>query len=99
MELSKAFDTINHELLRGKLHTYEFSIEAPEVLLSYLQERCQRVKVNATFSSWTQLLQGVLQGLIPCYLMFTSTVCFFAFTKLIFATLQMTQLHTFVTQT
>ena len=39
MDLSKAFDTINHELFIAKLHAYGFSIEALEVLLSYLQER------------------------------------------------------------
>ena len=37
MDLSKAFDTINHELLRAKLHAYAFSIEGIEVLLSYLE--------------------------------------------------------------
>ena len=63
MDLSKAFDTINHELLIAKLHAYGFSIEALKVLLSYLQERWQRVKINTTFSSWTQLLQRVPQGL------------------------------------
>ena len=62
MDLSKAFDTINHELLIAKLHAYGFSTDALEVLLSYLQDRWQRVKINTTFSSWTQLLQGVLQG-------------------------------------
>ena len=49
MDLSKAFDTINHELLIAKLHAYGFSIEALEFLLSYLQEMWQRVKINATF--------------------------------------------------
>ena len=39
MDLSKAFDAINHELLIAKLHVYRFSIEALKVLLSYLQER------------------------------------------------------------
>ena len=62
MDLSKAFDTINHELLIAKLHAYGFSTDVLEVLLSYLQDRWQRVKINTTFSSWTQLLQGVPQG-------------------------------------
>ena len=31
-------------------------------LLSTLQDRWQRVNINTTFSSWTQLLQGVPQG-------------------------------------
>ena len=41
MDLSKAFDTINHELLIAKLHAHGFSIEALEVLLSYQQEMWQ----------------------------------------------------------
>ena len=60
MDLSKALDTINHELLIAKLNGYGFSIETLQV--SYLQERWQRVKINTIFSSWTQLLQGVSQG-------------------------------------
>ena len=62
MDLPKAFDTINRELLIAKLHAYGFSIDALEVLLSYLQDRWQRVKINATFSSWIQSLQGFPQG-------------------------------------
>ena len=62
MDLSKAFDTINHELLIAKLHVYGFFIDALEVLLSDLQDRWQRVKINTTFSSWTQLLQVAPQG-------------------------------------
>ena len=42
MELSKAFDTINHTLLIAKLYLYGFSIEALEVLLRYLQGWRQR---------------------------------------------------------
>ena len=38
MDLFKAFDTINHELLIARLHTYAFSTDALEVLLSYLQD-------------------------------------------------------------
>ena len=59
MDLSKVFDTTNQEL---PFHELLFSIEALEVLLIYLQERWQRVKINTSFSSWTQLFQVVPQG-------------------------------------
>ena len=39
IDLSKAFDAINHELCIAKLHVYRFSTEANEVVLSCLQER------------------------------------------------------------
>ena len=62
LDLSKAFETINHRLIIAKLHAYSFSTDALEVLSSYLQDRWQRVKINTTFSSWTQLLEEVPQG-------------------------------------
>ena len=34
MDLSKAFSTINHQLLIAKLHTYGFSAEALELILN-----------------------------------------------------------------
>ena len=71
MDLSKSFDTINHELLIAKLQTYGFSMHALKVLLSYLQDRWQRVKINTTFSSWSQLLQGVPQGSVLGPILFT----------------------------
>ena len=62
MDLSKAFDTLNHELLIAKLHGYGFGKEFLMLLLSYLSNRWQRTRINTSFSSWTELLQGVPQG-------------------------------------
>ena len=39
MDLSKAFDTINHELLTAKLHAYGFGKEALTLIASYLSDR------------------------------------------------------------
>ena len=64
MDLSKAFDTINHELLIAKLHAYGFKLNSLKILLSYLTGRFQRVKINSSFSSWVELLCGVPQGSI-----------------------------------
>ena len=61
MDLSKAFDTLNQELFIAKLHAYGFGKESLTMLLSYLSNRWQS-KINAPFSSWTELLQGVQQG-------------------------------------
>ena len=62
MDLSKAFDTINHELMISKLNAYDLDKNSLKTMLSYLCERWQRTKINTTFSSWSQLLQGVPQG-------------------------------------
>ena len=62
MDLSKAFDTINHELLIARLHAYGFSKQALKILFSYMSDRWQRTKINKFFSSWSALLQGVPQG-------------------------------------
>ena len=62
MDLSKAFDTINHELLIAKLHAYGINKESLKILLSYLSNRWQRTKINTDFSSWSQMIQGVPQG-------------------------------------
>ena len=62
MDLSKAFDTINHELLIAKLKAYGFDNSALQVVLSYLSDRWQRTKINSSFSNWEELLCGVPQG-------------------------------------
>ena len=62
MDLSKAFDTINHQLLIAKLHAYGFSKDPLQLILDYLSNRCYRTKINASFSSWVKVLCGVPQG-------------------------------------
>lgn len=70
MDLSKAFDCINHELLLAKLYAYGFSIEALTMIKSYLSNRKQRVKINTAFSTWSDLLLGVPQGSVLGPLLF-----------------------------
>ena len=62
MKLLKAFDTINHELLIVKLDAYGFSKKSLELILDYLSNRLQHVKINSTFSSWSEITQVVPQG-------------------------------------
>ena len=61
MDLSKAFDTINHQLLLAKLHVYGFRKQALAIMCSYLSNRKQRIKINNVFSSWKDLILGVPQ--------------------------------------
>ena len=69
MDLSKAFDTLNHELLISKLSAYGFNNESLKLIRSYLN-RWQRTKINKSFSRWTELLQGVPQGSVLGPLLF-----------------------------
>ena len=62
MDLSKAFDTFNHSLLLAKLKAYGFSDQA--LLQSYLCYRFQGSIINASCSSWNEVITGVPQGLI-----------------------------------
>ena len=62
MNFSKIFDTSNQELLIAKLHAYGFQKDSLSFLHSYLTNNWQRTKANSTFSSWSELIQGVPQG-------------------------------------
>ena len=70
MDLSKAFDTLKHDLLIAKLHAYGFSKNALTLVFNYLNDRWQRTKINKSFSTWSELESGVPQGSILGPLLF-----------------------------
>ena len=72
MDLSKAFDTINHELSLAKLNAYGLNKNSLELMRNYLSNRWHRTKINRIFSSWSALLKGVPQCSVlgPICLMF-----------------------------
>ena len=70
MDLSKAFDTIDHGLLLAKLEAYGFSENAASLLQSYVCNRYQKVCINGTFSESKQISAGVPQGSILGPLLF-----------------------------
>ena len=70
MDLSKAFDKINHDLLLVKLKSYQFSISVLDLMCSYLKKRKQPVQINNSFSSAKMLHSGLPQGSINGPLLF-----------------------------
>ena len=69
--LSKAFDSLSHDLLIEKLNAYGFSIPALKLVPSYLSNRKHRTKINNAYSSWEEILFGVPQGSILWPILFS----------------------------
>ena len=70
LDLSKVFDTINHDLLLAKLKAYGFLPNALKLMHSYLNNRKQQVQINNKSSSESIVIAGVPQGSIGGPLLF-----------------------------
>ena len=70
MDLCKAFDIQNHDLLTTTLEAHGFFKNSLNHIQSYLRNCLQRTNVNNNFSLWKDIFAGVPQGSILGPLMF-----------------------------
>ena len=70
VDLSKAFDTVNHEILIGKLEHYGIRGKALELFKSYLYDRKQYVQIKNCKSDTRSISCGVPQGSVLGPLLF-----------------------------
>ena len=70
LDLKKAFDTVNHEVLLKKLNMYGFDDQSILWFKDYLSNRVQYAKVNSTISDSRITRCGVPQGSILGPLLF-----------------------------
>ena len=70
IDLSKAFDSLDHIILLSKLQFYGITGSPLSLLTSYLSNRRQCTKFNTTVSNFLSIKQGVPQGSILVPLLF-----------------------------
>ena len=64
LDLSKAFDSIEHSLLFKKLHSLGVSRKAVDWFKSYLSDRSQSVRIGHILSEGRVITHGIPQGSI-----------------------------------
>ena len=64
MDLSKAYDSLPHDLLVAKFEAYGIDKNGLNLIHNYLTNRKQRTKISSSYSDWYDIVRGVPQGSI-----------------------------------
>lgn len=78
LDLSKAFDTVSHDILIKKLWGVGIRGVELRLLTSYITERFQQVQINSDMSDSRELKYGVAQGSVlgPClFTIYANFIC------------------------
>ena len=70
LDLEKAFETVDHDILLSKLNLYGITDVTQKWFSSYLDNRTQKCVVNGSLSEYCTLKCGILQGTILGPLLF-----------------------------
>lgn len=70
MDFQKAFDTVPHRRLLGKLESHGITGDVLQWIEAFLKNRKQRVVINGHRSEWTTVISGVPQGSVIAALLF-----------------------------
>ena len=76
LDFSKAFDSVDHQILLRKLQSYGVAGRLLHWFCDYLSRRTQRVVIEGVPSSWSSVVFGVQQRVswVHYYLLFSSTI-------------------------
>ena len=80
IDLKKAFDTVNHQILLNKLNHYGFRGIINNWFESFLRDRSQTLEINKLISDTAPKSNGVPQGSIlgPLLFSYILTICILA---------------------